>query len=828
MRPTAGALLALAAAALGQGGERHLARRGSPAGTRALSLAAQTNRRVGRAQARRRGARAGAGDGPAGLEAVGQLPPSVIELFGQARLGLGSPGSALQALNEVFRRAQMTNDTLGLACTDRKGEARVLVEDARRRLAAAELSLTRHRGRILSLQRGIDRSLAEVETLREQFEEHRGLCKDNRERSLLALSLLGEDLPLATRLAGLVTRGCGPDGGTAPALVECSLPDGSFVVTFQDQALRDEVLKLSGRSERLLALHLDYALRGQAAAQRSAALLQTGRRLRVRGAAIPAVSTHRRPARPPPRRRRRPLLLVQRRQLVRRLPDYYCAAATALPCESFADHVAGFVGGVQDLADELRVLMGSEEEHCRKSLEAYTENIEDLKQQSDDASVALANAVAEQGGYESSRRARREQLSGARREAEGKEEECQDQLDQAQEAMSAAKRLVAELSSTGAAAVGAFLGDCEVSNWVEGACSQPCGAGGTQNVTRRVVKAPALQGGPCPELQVTRACNEKPCAVDGVTSEWQDWSDCSQACGGGTRTRSRRIVQEARYGGLPAGESMQEHLCNPYPCDQDCVVSEWSAWSNCTKACSGGHSTRVRHVLRQALGNGGCPAEDTPQRRQATVCNRQPCRAAPPLQCGSPLDLVFVLDASGSMGAAGFDAAKRFIQAAAARTLFGDGDTFRGIPPQARLGAVQFGSSATVLQELTPEHRDFAAGLGRALWQRTATNTGEAVATAADMLERGRRAGAQPVIAVVTDGMPLSSYIMSMEADRLRSRRGVRLVFVLVDPGLSRKPFRLWASWPKADNLLQVNSFDAFAEEGTVTALLATLCPRLE
>lgn len=274
-----------------------------------------------------------------------------------------------------------------------------------------------------------------------------------------------------------------------------------------------------------------------------------------------------------------------------------------------------------------------------------------------------------------------------------------------------------------------------------------------------------------------------------------------------------------------AGGTVEERPCNVYPCDQNCVLTEWTGWSNCSKVCEEGHQVRTRNVLRQALGSGTCPPEEGPARRQAVACNRKACPASPAPQCASVLDLALLLDTSGSMGSEGMKLAKEFVGALAERIKFGDGDA-SGKAPLARVGAVSFAASATVLQTLTADGGELTQSFVGVEWGKTATNTGEAVYAAAEMLERYRRVHAQPVVLVVTDGMPLSSYIMSTEAARLK-QSGVRLAFVLIGPALSKEPFAGWASWPEMENVMTVRSFAALKEAATVTTVLANLCPTL-
>lgn len=277
-------------------------------------------------------------------------------------------------------------------------------------------------------------------------------------------------------------------------------------------------------------------------------------------------------------------------------------------------------------------------------------------------------------------------------------------------------------------------------------------------------------------------------------------------------------MQEARYGGLPAAETMQEQVCNSQPCDQDCLLEEWSDWGLCSKACLKGHRLRHRDVRRQALGEGMCPPDDAPDRREVRLCHYKDCEVTNPT-CASEVDVVLVLDTSGSVGAEGVEASRAFAVTLAKRTVMGDGG--------GRYGAVYFGVDNGHMQaELTGVTADFEASMGSLTNGKNATNTGQALALVGDMLEQNGRATSQQVALVITDGMPLSSYILTTETKRLQSR-GVRVAFLIVGPAVSRRAVRQWASWPTEENVIEVPSYEKLDEEAA-TEVLANLCPTLK
>jgi hypothetical protein len=103
------------------------------------------------------------------------------------------------------------------------------------------------------------------------------------------------------------------------------------------------------------------------------------------------------------------------------------------------------------------------------------------------------------------------------------------------------------------------------------------------------VTPPAYGGAECPPLEETRACNEQPCPVDCVVSEWSEWSECSAPCGGGTQSRTRTIVTPPANGGTPCPELEETRACNEQPCPECVTNAECDDNDPCTTdACVNG------------------------------------------------------------------------------------------------------------------------------------------------------------------------------------------------------------------------------------------------
>lgn len=55
-------------------------------------------------------------------------------------------------------------------------------------------------------------------------------------------------------------------------------------------------------------------------------------------------------------------------------------------------------------------------------------------------------------------------------------------------------------------------------------------------------------------------------SVDGVWSDWQQWSECTKSCDGGTQYR-QRTCKVPQFGGADClGNNSESRLCNLQPC----------------------------------------------------------------------------------------------------------------------------------------------------------------------------------------------------------------------------------------------------------------------
>lgn len=166
----------------------------------------------------------------------------------------------------------------------------------------------------------------------------------------------------------------------------------------------------------------------------------------------------------------------------------------------------------------------------------------------------------------------------------------------------------------------------------------------------------------CPILSAVQDCNTHDCPVDCIEGEWTAWSSCTAECDGGVKLHTREITTHPTRGGRACGPVTETEVCETQTCDPDCTLYDWTKWSECSKACDSGHQHRIRIESTPAHGGGTCPDVFGPERLQELTCNTQECPDhITEIDCKSKLDIVFLLDGSGSLGEDAYNAELSFV-----------------------------------------------------------------------------------------------------------------------------------------------------------------------
>ncbi|XP_060551705.1 A disintegrin and metalloproteinase with thrombospondin motifs adt-2-like isoform X2 [Ruditapes philippinarum] len=80
-------------------------------------------------------------------------------------------------------------------------------------------------------------------------------------------------------------------------------------------------------------------------------------------------------------------------------------------------------------------------------------------------------------------------------------------------------------------------------------------------------------------------------------AQWNDWSACSKTCSQGTTTRRRDCLHQitAAHVQTCTGVAVETKSCSDGLCLHEGVWSNWGSWGQCSRTCSNGTKTRVRH-----------------------------------------------------------------------------------------------------------------------------------------------------------------------------------------------------------------------------------------
>lgn len=150
--------------------------------------------------------------------------------------------------------------------------------------------------------------------------------------------------------------------------------------------------------------------------------------------------------------------------------------------------------------------------------------------------------------------------------------------------------------------------DCVLSDFDDwSGCDQTCG-GGEKTRSRTQLFQPQHGGKACASLSETKACATEPCPEDCVLTDFVAWTSCSRSCDTGYRMRDRHVVKEAKHGGLSCRHLTETEQCGTMLCPIDCSVSTWGGWESCSKTCGSGSQYRTRRITMDS-DNGGvkCP-----------------------------------------------------------------------------------------------------------------------------------------------------------------------------------------------------------------------------
>jgi hypothetical protein len=485
----------------------------------------------------------------------------------------------------------------------------------------------------------------------------------------------------------------------------------------------------------------------------------------------------------------------------------------------------------EDKRDELQGEMAKEGNDCESMSHNLKAQMSDFAIKLKDSGVSLAIGTKNQHISEGQSRLKQAELRALQQHYAKMTETCHTNYATLEAEECGVKKIRAELYQMQGQGNPASFQDCVVAEWRPHECSASC-EGGLMKLERTIVTN-SIGGAKCPALVAMKPCNEDKCPVDCRLHDWEGWSACSAKCGGGIRERTRHVEVEPMHRGTPCEETSEAGACSMQACDRDCVLTTWTDWTSCSKECDTGITERRRGISVLAVGDGTCPADESVERYDHKVCNAVACvktNPSPTLQCESRLDVILVIDGSGSLGQSGWAASVKG-GAMLARA-------FGGSKAQVQLAVLLFSAKPTWLQHFSSDIEAGAVSIENAAWPKSITRTADALNAARSELNLGR-GDAQSVVIVITDGRPLSPRKTSIVVESLR--RQARLIWVPVtkfafdaktnatdfkNPDLAR--MKDWASYPKKDNFLPLASFQELEDPATMNDIIADVCPQVD
>jgi len=213
------------------------------------------------------------------------------------------------------------------------------------------------------------------------------------------------------------------------------------------------------------------------------------------------------------------------------------------------------------------------------------------------------------------------------------------------------------------------------------------------------------------------------------------------------------------------------------------------------------------------------------------------------MTCNKKLDVVLLIDGSGSLGRKGWEA-----EIVAAQTLV---DAFKDPgstePSKVQLAVILYSGPRTwsgvfkcfarntkkvdrekicaikMVTHFTNDVKKVKQLITGLEWPKGSTLTSLALVTAKAELALGRK-NAQSTVIVFTDGRPLSYRKTGMASDSLR--KVARLVWVPVTKYAPLKKIKKWATRRWQENVVKVSSFSGLKKPEVVTHIIANICPK--
>jgi len=284
----------------------------------------------------------------------------------------------------------------------------------------------------------------------------------------------------------------------------------------------------------------------------------------------------------------------------------------------------------------------------------------------------------------------------------------------------------------------------------------------------------------------------------------------------------------------------EEKACNVEACEKDCVLSEWTAWTGCSKDCNIGTKKRIKVVREPAEGEGTCFDKWSEEMLEYKKCNKIECalpKGSDTLKCNHTMDVTLLIDECPRSGKEGFAAEIE----AASRVV----DAFTGPGSDANFAIIKYCGPRTwsgvkpctngkakdpekqcrtkVMQHFTDDFKKVKNILNGFEFAPGTKLVTLALLAAGSEQMMGRK-DAHSIVVNFMDGPPLSFRKTNLAARTLRKKS--RLVFVPVVKFSPLKDIKSWATRRWQENVVDVEEGKDWGLDDTVTRIVANICPK--
>jgi hypothetical protein len=748
-------------------------------------------------------------------------------------------------LNGMIETAQAEYDLKDMECKAFEESNRGQYDQTVADLSRIGSSIADDNAVILASKKDIKYALDMVAEQEKMLKEAMGECDQTRFINEAQLATLKSDLAVAEFIVKMTE--CKEGAALLQSSVEitsCPMADGTSRLSFKDGFLAQKVGSMqseTGKQALMSALLSSHPNLDEPSKKEYATVIQAKKKLaaitlKARIVQKPAVgnvtekpdlSDIMTPTEPPvvTPPKAEPTLEEAKNKCVLGKPD----------CGLLTDNMALMWGEVKDAVDELTAVMAANEAQCKATSDGHNGEISMWQGINSQKNVELSEATGALNSHTEEQTESEASKDMLTKEYDDVMGECKAVLHEILFTKICGTQTVrGEIAKFSEVYGPTDIHDCVVTDWIPQECSIECidqvlcdGAkegelphpscgGGIQNMTRNVVQNESL-GAACPALVLTKGCNNMPCPINCEQSEWSPFGKCTKECGGGIEQRSRNIVVKPDNGGEACGPSSDTQTCNVQSCDVDCVLSEWTVWGPCSRACASGVQERAKTEISPLEGNGKCAHHKDAERFEQQTCNTLECPPAP--ICVAMQDVVLAVDVSGSLKQSGFDTMMAFVKDLVSMYTLGVNET--------QMGVLEYSKEGKIVAPLQSSMEELVPMLEKISFQRGVTDMAQGLTLAKTILMEGRK-DASSVVILLTDGKPSFKFATTKAAEELRGM-GVRLVIVPIfmygDPDFMEE----LASDPPEDNVIKIGGLEVLANDtiGEAKKIMTGTCAML-